>query len=232
VAVYGYAYNSVGTRPSAGPQPGTRALLNHGIAHFGASNLGIYNPRDVCGNLWPNIRCALSFHAEGRAGDAGYRVDRKRWPKGHPDGSRFAAWLIANANELGVQEVIWAGHRWDVRTRKWVEYTGRSDHFDHVHFSQCWAAARGLTAADIDAISNPKPAPTPEPAPEPEDDDVRRIIKGDKKPEWYLTDGITKRHIRDRGEAGAIAVNGLGQWDNGQAFVWPQEYVDRIASES
>jgi hypothetical protein len=78
----------------------------------------------------------------------------------------------------------------------------------------------------LDAYSdlmNGAPAPQP-----PEDDDVRKIVKGDQSGEWWITDGILKRHVNDRTEAKGLAFNGLALLDNGEAFVWPQALVDDI----
>lgn len=155
---YRYAYDPVGPRPALGPQRGAVTLLRFLVGAFDdadlvddVASLGVYNPRDVCGNQWPDWRCAGSLHAEGRAGDAKVPVDRRRWPDGHPEGHRIAGFLVDAADLLGVQEVIWARRRWDSRRRTWVAYRGRSDHLDHVHFGLCRAAALRLTTTDVHA---------------------------------------------------------------------------------
>jgi hypothetical protein len=157
-------YTREPTKPSGGPRPGTRILLGFIIDTFDAavhgdeiSNLGIYNPRDVRGNPWPKWKATGSQHARGAAGDAGVPVQR---PHGHPEGHRLANWLVAHHAALGVQEVIWAGRRWDNQTQRWARYDGRSDHFDHVHFAQTAQAADELTLAQVLAVWNSHPAPS------------------------------------------------------------------------
>lgn len=149
-------YTPEPSRPSGGPRPGTRVLLTYLVGEWDDANykdesqsLGIYNPRDVCGNQWPDWECPGSQHARGAAGDASLPVVR---PRGHPEGHRMAAWLTEHHLDLGVQEVIWAGRRWTNQTGYWAAYGGRSDHFDHVHFAQNDAGADGLTLEMIRQI--------------------------------------------------------------------------------
>lgn len=177
-------YTPEPSRPSGGAQPGTKTLLGWIVSPTGwdaadafddqdPTNLGIYNPRDVCGNQWPNWKCKGSQHARGAAGDAGFPIVTG----GHPEGHKLATWLVAYHAELGVQEVIWAERRWHnglgwLPFAKWPKYTGRSKHLDHVHFAQNDAGAKGLTLEMILAVAPkpPGPTPTPEPAPTMEDD--------------------------------------------------------------
>lgn len=156
-------YTPEPTRPAGGPQPGAKHLLAFGVGEFDAlvdldelGSLGIYNPRDVCGNLWPDWECVGSQHARGAALDVGVPVDRRRWPHGHPEGWRWALFLMRRHRGLGVQEVIFAARRWTNRLgiippQEWATYHGRSDHFDHVHSALNAPAAAGLTPAMIRA---------------------------------------------------------------------------------
>ena len=173
--------------------PGAIGLQRAILARFPAArNLGIYNPRDVCGNPWPRIRCALSTHAEGRAGDDGFPTVR---PNGHPDGTRLAELLVGQADPLGVQEVIWAGKIWTALRPSWHAYKGRSDHFDHVHWTITRNAAATLTEAAAGIIldnGDDGMALT--------DDDIKRVcdrLMGDE----YL--GQVKHHIVGRADDGA-----------------------------
>jgi hypothetical protein len=130
--------------PSGGPTPGARALRDAVHQQYFPNtfgDLGIYNPRDVCGNPWPLWKCAPSQHAYGKAVDFGVR------PIGGPAGDRLAQWLIDLA-PLGVAEVIWNRRRWTPSTG-WRPYTGRSDHRDHVHVALTDRAAQTLTADSI-----------------------------------------------------------------------------------
>lgn len=176
---FAVVYTAEPTRPSGGPQPGAIVLMNWTLAKWDAAdgiddvdpgNDGIYNPRDICGYLWPDWHCTGSQHAAGRAGDVRFPVVR---PGGHPEGWKYARWLVANHAVLGIQEVIWAGQRWTNKTFTWKSYSGRSDHFDHVHWCLNAAAADDLTVAIIESVApNSAPTPDPQPTPEPEDDDM------------------------------------------------------------
>lgn len=159
---YPATYTPEPKKPSGGPRKGTRRLYDFCIGTFDVAvhppddihGLGIYNPRDVCGNPWPNWSCTGSQHARGAAGDCGVPVVR---PQGHAEGHRLATWLVRHHAALGVQEVIWAGRRWHnglgvIPHADWPKYGGKSDHFDHVHWAQNDAAADGLTDDEIRAV--------------------------------------------------------------------------------
>lgn len=146
--MYAATYTREPSQPSGGPLPGTVRLQRRLVDEFQGQDLGIYNPRDVCGNLWPKWKCVGSQHARGAAGDVGFPILR---PNGHPTGHRLANHLVANHRQLGVQEVIWAGRRWSNQTSAWSSYDGRSDHFDHVHYALTSDASVNLTDAEIDA---------------------------------------------------------------------------------
>ena len=72
----------------------------------------------------------LSIHAVGRALDVMVPV------LGGVEGEQLANWLIANAEALGIQLVIWNRSVWQpslpARSR-FSGYTGPSPHTDHVH---------------------------------------------------------------------------------------------------
>lgn len=120
-----------------GPTPGAKALMAWCLAHYPpGTNLGIYNPRNVRGGQ------ALSLHAEGRAIDVGYPVQR---PDGHPLGQLLAADMVRHHQALGVQGVIFARSIWTNTRPTWRPYTGAADHFDHVHIELTREAAAGLT---------------------------------------------------------------------------------------
>lgn len=148
-------YVQARTPPSGGPTPGARALLGAGlIAAPGVTNLGIYNPRDVCGNVWPHFKCAASQHATGLAVDFGIPVSRR------PSlGDRLAGLLVAASPSLGVTEVIWWRRRWTA-LGGWKPYSGRSSHEDHVHVTLHPEAGRNLTEAEARAaLTTPPPPP-------------------------------------------------------------------------
>lgn len=178
-------FDPVGARPSDGPEPGAIALQAAILKQFSpAKNLGIYNPRDVCGNPWPKIKCSLSTHAEGRAGDSGFPVIR---PEGHPVGTILATTLVMHHEALGIQEVIWAGKCWTSKTEKWKPYKGRSDHFDHVHWT--------LTRASADALTRPQ---------------AERILQGDEDMAWTDVDSANLKRAADALESINHQVAGKG----------------------
>lgn len=155
---YRAAYTPEPMKPSGGPQAGTLTLQRWIIDSFDAAdnvddqdpvNLGIYNPRDVCGNIWPHWECSGSQHARGAAGDVGFPVTEE----GHPEGYKLAGWLVTEHLNLGIQEVIWARRRWSNVTLTWKPYTGRSPHLDHVHWAQSAVAAALLTTREIEAAA-------------------------------------------------------------------------------
>ena len=149
---YPTAYIAAASPPSGGPRQGSRNLMAAVLAaHPGATNLGIYNPRDVCGNTWPNFKCAPSQHATGRACDFGIPPSRR------PSlGEAIAQALVAHAPELGISEVIWNRRRW-IALYGWRTYTGRSPHLDHVHVTLHPEAADRLTATEAKRALMAKP---------------------------------------------------------------------------
>lgn len=128
---FGYQYDPAGTVCTGGPMPGTVALAELCRARWPElTDLGIYNCRAVRGGS------SLSLHGEGRAADLGTPS-----PQATEQGHECAAWLVANAEALGVQEVIWHRRRWASNTRAWRSYGGLDPHTSHVHVGLCRAAA-------------------------------------------------------------------------------------------
>lgn len=80
---------------------------------------------------------SLSLHAVGRAADI--------FPRMKSDGDRLAAWLVANASTLNVQEVIWYRRIWSALhpTEGFRAYHGENPHTDHVHVAINLAGAKG-----------------------------------------------------------------------------------------
>ncbi|WP_341718710.1 hypothetical protein QQG74_02735 [Micromonospora sp. FIMYZ51] len=50
-------------------------------------------------------------------------------------GNNLAAFLVRNADRLGIYYVIWNRQIWFAATERWSSYSGPSDHTDHVHVS-------------------------------------------------------------------------------------------------
>lgn len=112
-----------------GERFGTRCLMDailFGWAQRGATDLGIYNRRRVAGSR------SWSLHAVGRALDVGV-----------PDvqvGAEIMMRCVANADRLGVCEVIFNRQRWTPGTGV-QPYGGRDPHRSHVHIGQTRSAA-------------------------------------------------------------------------------------------
>ena len=131
-------YDPPGTSCSGGPTTGILALRATAMARWPAlTDMGTYVCRKVVGGT------GLSLHAEGRAWDAG-----TPGAEGVEAGHALAAWAVANADQLGVQEVIWQRRSWSSRAPFWKPYggDGRDPHTGHVHIGLTRAAAAGLTA--------------------------------------------------------------------------------------
>lgn len=118
----------------------------------------------------------------------------------------------------------------------WRDYNGINAHKTHIHVSA------GNSPSEFDNTSqwmirnilNGKPVqPQPQSIPHPvaKDDKMYILIKGDSSPEIWLTDGVTKRQMKDQNEINFMAMalaGNLKARPDGLPEVWPQEYVDRI----
>lgn len=130
---------------TGGPEDGARELMSWWLGaygHLGATNLGIYNCRDVRGGN------TTSLHGEGRAGDLGVNPDAAGY------GWEAADLLRLNSHELGIQCIIWDRHIWSgsYPHAGWRDYRGSNPHVDHLHVELSrWMADR-LTAEHIVAV--------------------------------------------------------------------------------
>lgn len=131
---------------------GTTEIANYIFGRWSfARNSGTYSCRRNSGNT-----SHLSVHAIGRAIDIGIATidgdaDNTR-------GDEIANWLIANAEEIGVQRVIWDGMYWTGSRRNdhframcdtRAECGGRTPpdhHVNHIHLELSVAAGRRETA--------------------------------------------------------------------------------------
>ena len=115
-----------------------------------AYNLGIYNNRNVRGGS------SLSRHAAGAAGDTGFpfKIGGTSW------GWKLANDLIAEHDELGVQQIIYSRKIWrNTRADEgWRKYTGSADHYEHVHWELTDAAAASLSPTEIQTAFKTPPA--------------------------------------------------------------------------
>ncbi len=164
------SYDPVGTQ-CLQLQQGTAALQSYLIREFGVTNLGTFVCRPVSGST------TLSLHAEGRAGDNGGKSSAMR---------EVANLLVANADRLGVQEVIFERKIWrnNYQPLGWQAYTGADPHNSHVHWALNWAGAQTLTTELIDNIIGEQMPLS--------NDDLDRIAK--------LIDDAIVRRLGDVGE--------------------------------
>ncbi|MFC7529547.1 coiled-coil domain-containing protein [Actinoplanes sp. GCM10030250] len=77
-------------------------------------------------------------HPKGRACD--WSLQKSGFSAAHNDdmmryGNDLTAFLVRNADKLGIYYVIWYKQIWFPATNEWRSYSGPSDHTDHVHVS-------------------------------------------------------------------------------------------------
>lgn len=133
--------------PAGGCRPGALAL-SETMRYLtpGLINSGCYNPRTVAGSS------TVSLHAEGRAIDirpANYSYSHGPWLDEGPAKalSEWVAALIENAEALGIQQILWAGHAWRIG-RGYKQLTGNK-HYDHAHIELTRHAAATLLPSTI-----------------------------------------------------------------------------------
>jgi len=119
---------------------GARALGDYLVANFaGARNFGGYACRRIRGGR------GLSVHAVGRAVDV--FVPLHRGSADNDLGDPIAHWLIENAEEIGVQLIIWDRSIWSTsRSPRHRAYGGSHAHHDHLHIEITPDAANRRTA--------------------------------------------------------------------------------------
>jgi hypothetical protein len=86
------------------------------------------------------VSSGFSMHHAGRALDLMVRPLADGTPD--PRGDEVADYLLEHARTLGVQFLIWRGTDWASSTGRTALYTGRRDHFDHIHVDLTRAASR------------------------------------------------------------------------------------------
>lgn len=119
---------------------GTRALRNYLVQTFGRA-----------GNTAPG---APYMPGRSRAMLPGQQLDQHQW--GHAIdymtanvalGTRIAEFLVANADSIGVQYVVFAGNRWSQGqppgARRFAAYEGSNKHRDHLHIELNTDGAEG-----------------------------------------------------------------------------------------
>jgi hypothetical protein len=117
-----YTGNSDGA--AAGPIPGMDEFIRQCIKYGGGAfwNNGSYGIRDMRGST------NLSVHATGRAVDLSYRPSEKQPTANRKGAIAFLNIVIANANELGVEQVLdyfpkAFGRGWRCDRQAWKSYS-------------------------------------------------------------------------------------------------------------
>ena len=142
------AYESAGSRCSGGPTAGARQLGDSIRAHFDhlmnlsvpGRGVQIYACRSVRGGG------SLSQHAAGRAVDI-FIPTLRGGTANNEQGDVVAAWVVENAERIGVQAVIWDRTWWKASGGSPRDrcYTGGHAHHDHIHIELNRAAGRAET---------------------------------------------------------------------------------------
>lgn len=138
-------YEAAGTRCSGGMTPGAVELGRFIKANFpGVASVQGYNCRTIGGSS------TLSLHGVGRALDIMIPVDGSWSDRGSADndkGDPIADWLIANAETIGIQYIVWDRRSWGAHRsgNKLRDYGGQHAHHDHLHIELTTAAARKAT---------------------------------------------------------------------------------------
>jgi len=171
------AYERAGGTCSGGPEPGTAALLAwlRQYAVAGRSG-GIYNCRNIRGTN------NSSVHSEGRAVDWMMPVGSNG--RGTQLGHRLVDLLGRNAQDLGLQYIIYDRRAWSRRNPNGSAYNGVHPHFDHLHIEQSKAAAKIHTLATVRRILGSTHTPT-----NTEAEDMKELIKSIQRA--YNKAGIT-----------------------------------------
>ncbi len=153
--------------------PGAKVLKEYIQSEFdGVLSIGGY----VCRPINWDYSKQTSIHGMGRALDI--HVACQNCPANNVDGDVIAHWLIENAEEIGIQRIIWDESHWKaVGYTQNAVYGGSHNHHDHLHVElnldggwmhTPWFEDQGYEIPPQDP--EPEPEPEPEPDPPPQDD--------------------------------------------------------------
>ncbi|MEE2756537.1 MAG: hypothetical protein VYA30_07735 [Myxococcota bacterium] len=156
------SFSWVGARCLDGPQSGARALGDYIRTRFGqhmnqrivGRGIQIFNCRKVQGSR------TLSVHAEGRAIDV--FIPTRNGKADNSKGDRIANWLLENATQIGIQQIIWDRTIWNSRDNQANCYRKKHPHHDHIHLELNWAGARKQTPFFYEGNDNQSRAPAPD----------------------------------------------------------------------
>jgi hypothetical protein len=143
---------------------GTRGLGDYLRSNFrGVTSYGGYSCRP---NTADNSQ--MSVHGTGRALDV--FIPTTGGAADNTKGDEVANWLIANAQSIGVQLVIWDRSIWNASRpagSKLRGYGGPNPHVDHLHVELNTDGAARRTSWFRGGMTAPTPTPTPTPTPAP-----------------------------------------------------------------
>jgi hypothetical protein len=183
-------------------------------SHFWIYNDGtieqyIDTSRTADANYHANVR-AISIETEDD-GDP----NRRPWTTAQVASiKRLLDWICATHPKVARRQCP----AWDQPGIGWHSMWGAPSHWTPARGKTCPGTIRIPQARNIiAAIAAPKPAPTPAPVARKEYDDMHTpamIVKANEKPEWWLTDLITKQHIKHPKHADWLRFFGVGKWDD------------------
>jgi len=133
----------VGSSSCAGSmRPGTAQLSDFLVANFPQiSQVGGYNCRPIVGNS-----SRMSVHGTGRALDI--HIPLNGSSADNQAGDPIGNWLIANAEDIGIQYIIWDRTQWTASRSagsKGRRYNGSHPHNDHLHIELSTAGGSATT---------------------------------------------------------------------------------------
>jgi hypothetical protein len=108
---------------------GAAKLKQHLLGKYsGISSIGGYDCRQNTAN-----KSETSVHGTGRALDI--MIPKSKGDADNTVGDEIANWLVVNAEDIGVQFIIWDHTKWNASysSNKAKPYTGPIPHIDHIH---------------------------------------------------------------------------------------------------
>lgn len=194
---------------SGGLTPGAGIVRSYLLAHFPQTTvIGGYNCRQNTANT-----AYMSIHAVSRALDIMLPLS-----SGSADndlGDPIGAWLIENAEVIGIQYIIWDEWTWmAARTpgQKGRMYTGPNPHHDHLHV-ELSAAAGARTTDWFSALVVPPSVPMCEALP------AEGGVIDDVDPCFTMSGNMTYwRVVQDTGYGGSLVWTNA--WTNATPSNW------------
>lgn len=150
-------------------QPGSRRAQSFLMKKFRLANSGCLNEYSSLSNG------GWSWHKYGKA------IDLGAWwhdAEDKADGDACFSYVLAHANDFGLQQMIWGNKIVDIRDGYKVRRYTRSDHYNHLHIALSYdASQRFQPPVDDDVI--------PHYPPEYKDDPMLTLLRGDQQPHVF-----------------------------------------------